>query len=312
MNEKQMIQTALERVLPTIEGGIPQEVFNTTQDFCFESRNKISTLKSHEEVARHAVCAHLAVEKYMTSLNLPIPSTRQAPVPAKVYNKLLNVFRKTLMPNSESPLKTPSKKRTQPDLSVTPTRTPTPSPMKRKIVSTNPSPAASPSPSKRQRGGPKSTDPKAEDIEVVCSRLKINTDALDAIAYGYKQYNNLVKDRWGLLCGLIYVITSKAQPQLVWNQKIPFTTKIIHSVPNTSADQLEEWIPWAEKIVGDQSWVRQITAPEAKNMKSKKGKKHSSGIGNMITGSFCFTNPRKIQNYNKWKADIYARIQTNP
>lgn len=310
-----MLQAALDKVLPTMEGKVPKEVVDTAQNFCFQSRNKMAKLKPEEEPARQTVCAHLAVEKHMEKLNLPYPSTKQAPVPSNIYKKLLEIFRKQLVPNSSqsSPgLKTPTKPKahTEPlDSSLTAT----PTSLKRKIVTTNGSPIkTSPSPSKRQRGGPKSTDPRAEDIERACEKLGIEAAALDAIAYGYRQYNNLVKDRWGLLCGLIYVIGSKAQPSLVFKQRVPFSIKVSHSVPYASEDKVEEWIQWAEKIVGDQSWVKQVTAPEmiSANTNNDAGlKKYSSGVGNMIKGPFWFTNPTKIENYKKWKLEIYTLIE---
>jgi hypothetical protein len=131
---------------------------------------------------------------------------------------------------------------------------------------------------------------------------------MEAVAHGYRMYNNLVKDRWGLLCGLIYVITSRAQPELIGDDsRRVFEYKILQLVPEKiTLEVVEEWVLWAQRIVADQTWVRKISSSDAKAIAKKS--RTSSGIGNMITYSLMFMSQRKLDDYNEWKKDLVTKI----
>lgn len=176
----------------------------------------------------------------------------------------------------------------------------------------NGSKAGSPKKKKIVRGGPKSDDPRKSRVIEICQVLGIADNATDAIIRSYKQYNGLVKDRWGLLCGIIVVIASKAHPRLLETGTLGFYNKLVRmSHHSMNLDKLEEWVAWSERIINDQSWVKQVTNPRSKEANYRnKMKKYSSGIGNMITGTMSFNNQRKLDNYAAWRDDIIARSRS--
>lgn len=64
-----------------------------------------------------------------------------------------------------------------------------------------------------------------------------------------------MKDKWGLLCGIIVIVVSKAQPAIIEGKTQHVYSKLIFL---TKVDQLrlDEWIKWAASIINDQSWIK--------------------------------------------------------
>jgi hypothetical protein len=264
MSSQKVIRSALETVLPTVDD-FPKELTQLTSNLYLQSKQKITGLKPDEETARMVVCAHMAVEKLINKGNkkLPMPSSRQAPLSARAYAKLLGIFRSELLPDFQSPVKTPKRV----SILRTPTKASPQTPLTTYITEAEPA-TVTPSSSIKRRGLPKSTDPKSEDIRTMCMALGLSDEAQNAVDYGYRTYNGVVKERWGLLCGLIYVI---------------FETKVVqlaHSSMNI--DKMLEWIKWSERIVGDQSWVRKLISPKHR---PRQKRKPASGVGNMVSFS---------------------------
>lgn len=288
----------------------PPELVDLASSLSLQSLQKVTSLKPEEESARYYICSYLAVEKCKSTFALPEPSSKQAPVPPRVFSNLLARFRSALLSGSPAP-KTPTKTRTfSRSTTVTPSKSSTKSTSRsnqKRSFSRSPSP--SPSPVKR-RGIAKDTDPKDHDLERICDALSLNDDSTQAISRGYRLYNNLVKERWGLLCGLVYVITNKSQPELITAfTKDTFSEKLIQLARHMNMEKLEEWINWTEMIVTDQTWIRRITVEERSLATKSTSRKHASGIGNMLNYSMMFSSIRRHEDYENWKSKILSKIE---
>ena len=107
---------ALERdlysLLPTYSQDLPQPLVELASSLLAQSRNRASTLKQEEEVARAYACCQIACERLKTSLDLP-PIQPRPPVPPRVYNRLYTHLDKILPNNAASKagrVRTPSSK----------------------------------------------------------------------------------------------------------------------------------------------------------------------------------------------------------
>ncbi|PVH84174.1 hypothetical protein DL98DRAFT_569170 [Cadophora sp. DSE1049] len=90
------IEQALANLIPRHPGALPAELVELAGSLLAQSRNKCSSLKPEEEVARMYACANLACERLKTTLNLP-PIEPRPPIPPRVYNKLYAYFDRTLI-----------------------------------------------------------------------------------------------------------------------------------------------------------------------------------------------------------------------
>jgi hypothetical protein len=97
MTTARYVTSALESVLSDYHEPLPQELVTLASNYNSQAQRKITGLKPDEEAARYMVCAHLAVEKLMSTLQLPHPNGTRAPVPPKVYNNLVSMFRNVLI-----------------------------------------------------------------------------------------------------------------------------------------------------------------------------------------------------------------------
>ena len=107
---------ALERdlysLLPTYSQDLPQPLVELASSLLAQSRNRASTLKQEEEVARGYACCQIACERLKTFLDLP-PIQPRPPVPPRVYNRLYTHLDKILPNNATSKagrVRTPSSK----------------------------------------------------------------------------------------------------------------------------------------------------------------------------------------------------------
>ncbi|KAL1900472.1 hypothetical protein Cpir12675_000944 [Ceratocystis pirilliformis] len=79
---------------------IPPQLVDLAGSLVVQSRQRASTLKAEEEIARSYCCAHLACDRLKIALNLP-PIEPRPPIPPRVYKRLYthldNVLPKTAM-----------------------------------------------------------------------------------------------------------------------------------------------------------------------------------------------------------------------
>lgn len=304
------INTALSSLYPG-HTGFSNDLISLASSLNMKSQQLVQGLKPNEEPARIFICTLLAAEQLEVTMNLPAPNTKKAPVPPRTLTKLINMFRVELFPNTIQP-STPSKRarktgsnsRTASPIKAAALASQVGSPQNdgnylmaiadatdRALGITSEPSTAPPTPKRKIiRGGPKSGDPRKSRVIEICREMGIAENPTDSIIRSYKQYNSLVKDRWGLLCGIIVVIATKAHPRLVEMGTQGFYNKLIR-ISHTSMNQekLDEWISWSSRIINDQSWVKRVTNPRSKEANYRiKTKKYSSGIGNMVSISMRF------------------------
>lgn len=327
---------SVTRLLYPSNPAFPPEFQNEALGLVRQSQQSVIGLKPTEEPARAYICTMLAAERYEISLNLPQPDITKSTVPPRTFKKLVKLFRETLFPGSiqaSSPMRrqkrtastaTAQKKSAQ----TTPTASAVVSPLKQRgsmvqdlAEIANATEAAldissktkiTPVKRKIVRGGPKSGDPRKSRVYELCREMGISDAATEAVIRSYKQYNNLVKDRWGLLCGIIVVITVKAHPRLIEIGTQGFYNKLIR-ISHTSMNQekLDEWIAWSNRIINDQSWIKRVTDPRSGEAHYRnKSKRYSSGIGNMITSAVSFNSKNRQHDYEQWCEEMRTRINT--
>ncbi|KAK4133195.1 hypothetical protein BT67DRAFT_479391 [Trichocladium antarcticum] len=98
------IEQALLSLLPTHNSTLPRPLTELASSLLAQSRNRASTLKAEEEVARHYACAHLACDRLKITLNLP-PIDPRPPVPPRIYKRLYSHL-DSILP---APASTPSR-----------------------------------------------------------------------------------------------------------------------------------------------------------------------------------------------------------
>ena len=136
--DKSIIQ-ALTGLVPTISP-LPSELIELAVSLLAHSRNKASSLKVEEEIARSYVCAHLACERFVTciawkigplmtfrvnrlKLNLGLPKLQpRPPCPPRIYQKLYKYL--------DSALSAGARRSARPPRPVTDALPPTSSPVK--------------------------------------------------------------------------------------------------------------------------------------------------------------------------------------
>lgn len=333
------IESVVRLLYPT-NPAFPPEFQNEALGLVRQSHQCVIGLKPTEEPARAYICTMLAAERYEISLNLPQPDITKSTVPPRTYKKLVKLFREALFPGSiqaSSPMRrqkraasagTSTATQRRSSRTVTPTASAVVSPSKPRgdvvqdlaeiasltdaALNIKTTTKAAPAKRKIVRGGPKSGDPRKSRVYELCREMGISDSATEAVIRSYKQYNNLVKDRWGLLCGIIVVITVKAHPRLMEIGTQGFYNKLIR-ISHTSMNQekLDEWIAWSNRIINDQSWVKRVTDPRSREAHYRnKSKKYSSGIGNMITSAMSFSNEGRKMDYEQWCEEMRTRIKT--
>lgn len=311
--------TILGSLFPVFGKDFPVSLRSKTEELILQSTSKIPSLKS-DEIARSYICAYLAFEvlenQIIEYMEGQFPDTSKIPLPARRIKTLLPLFRNKLFgysdhtvndtKTSRSPRKqtpnpfSPKKNASENIIAVSPSKAssvnlqsnfPVP-PTKSEFELADDSNEISTTRSKR---GPRSTgfktssrakDPTRDQITTLCNSLQVKKPVSLAILRGYKLYNKLVKDKWGLLCGVIVVVISKGQPQLIERGTQAFYGRLKHLVA-ISDERLEEWIRWAASIITDQSWIKKVADPNSKTpVVQKEYKKYSSGIGNMVSDLF--------------------------
>ncbi|KAF2145690.1 uncharacterized protein K452DRAFT_315880 [Aplosporella prunicola CBS 121167] len=85
------VEQALTGLIPSWNSSLPSELVDSAVSLLAQSRNKASSLKPDEEIARTYACANLACERLKQRLNLPQIVLRP-PVPPRIYRKVYNYF----------------------------------------------------------------------------------------------------------------------------------------------------------------------------------------------------------------------------
>lgn len=222
------IDGAIRDVAPHVAGEIPTELRQLTSRLYASSKQRIQ-LRPQEEVARHHLCAIVAVQRHLHTLNITAPSLDGVPLPPKTAEALLTTFIKQL----ESP-----------SVTSTPTATPMATPQSNRVrelelVNTT---TPSPSPSKRGKGRPPGSKSKSKfmkdltkslpsllhndktktniteslidtqqhmlllssrEITVLCNKFQLDSALTHNVIATYTKYWNKVANEWTLICGLI-------------------------------------------------------------------------------------------------------------
>jgi len=58
------VEQDLNRLLPTLNGALPSDLVQLTVSLLAQSKNRASSLRPEEEIARSYACAHIACERY--------------------------------------------------------------------------------------------------------------------------------------------------------------------------------------------------------------------------------------------------------
>ncbi|KAL8997961.1 MAG: hypothetical protein Q9169_002883 [Polycauliona sp. 2 TL-2023] len=90
------ITQALNSLVPEWNNTLPPELIQLAASLLAQSRNKVSSLRAEEEIARTYACAHLACDRLKQSIGLPKIHHRP-PCPPKVYEKLYRQFDSALI-----------------------------------------------------------------------------------------------------------------------------------------------------------------------------------------------------------------------
>ncbi|KAI4207671.1 MAG: hypothetical protein LQ348_000519 [Seirophora lacunosa] len=118
------VNQAVTSLIPEFNNPLPPELLELAVSLLAQSRNKASSLKPEEEIARTYVCAHLACERLKPKLGLPKIQPRP-PCPPKVYQKLHRYLDSTLVTGARR-----TARASKPAEPATPSRTPTVTPRK--------------------------------------------------------------------------------------------------------------------------------------------------------------------------------------
>ncbi|KAL8769508.1 MAG: hypothetical protein Q9209_004569 [Squamulea sp. 1 TL-2023] len=131
------VAQALNSLIPEWNNTLPKELLGLAASLLAQSRNRASSLKAEEEIARTYACAHLACERLKQTIGLPKIQPRP-PCPPKIYQKLYRHLDSALVAGVKKALRAPI-----PFESPRPTNAPSTTPRKSTRISTPTSYSAS-------------------------------------------------------------------------------------------------------------------------------------------------------------------------
>ncbi|KAL8409513.1 hypothetical protein RB594_007815 [Gaeumannomyces avenae] len=99
------IEQTLLSLLPAQNDNLPPQLVSLASSLLAQSRNRASTLKAEEEIARAYACSHVACDRLKIALNLPQIQPRP-PIAPRIYKRLYN-YLDTILPNNTSGAGTP-------------------------------------------------------------------------------------------------------------------------------------------------------------------------------------------------------------
>ncbi|CEP23681.1 unnamed protein product [Cyberlindnera jadinii] len=169
------LDCAIRDVAPDLSGAIPAELKQLTSRLYASSRQKIP-LRQQQELARHHLCAIVAVTKLSSRLNLTPASVSNVPLPPKLINELVTTFMTKLDglgSSSNTPISTPSKARiVDLDTATTPMlQSPSLRASQLADQSPTPTPTTTPSPVKRGKGRPPGSKNKSKFMKNLEKRM---------------------------------------------------------------------------------------------------------------------------------------------
>ncbi|KAM0322984.1 hypothetical protein ACHAQA_009083 [Verticillium albo-atrum] len=100
------LEQSLLMLMPTHGTDLPPQLVELASSLLAQSRNRASTLKAEEEVARLHACCHIACDRLKITLNLP-PIESRPPIPPRIYKRLYSHLDNILPHNVSS--RTPGK-----------------------------------------------------------------------------------------------------------------------------------------------------------------------------------------------------------
>lgn len=205
-------------------------------------------LKPSEEPARQYLCCVLAAEMLALRRGTQPPSATRPPIPPAKFKKLLEIFRETLGPPAKRRVLTSPQKKSAPS---TPRKPVTPR--------SNVTPSRSRGSCQTRSSGRRVELATIADAERIGCSLGLNTTTTSAVANAYGRYHDLVKDTWGLLLGLFYVVVARAEPGRL--EDVSLRIRSLVPVPDASERQ-DQWVYWCERIVAGRSWLSSIAVVE--------------------------------------------------
>lgn len=115
------------------------------------------------------------------------------------------------------------------------------------------------SPSPRKSPRKKASTPEPSDIEALAVRMGLERRTIDAVLQSFAQFCAMVKDPWGLVYGLLCIISDRAEPLVGQEHERRLIKAMGELVPMVHIDR-EEWINWVDKIVTGQTWIMNISS----------------------------------------------------
>lgn len=210
------IDAALNDVLPYLSGSFPQSLKQLTGRLYAASKR--IQLRPQEEVARHHLCALVAINQDLAQLNTTAPSLDSVPLPPKVAKELFQTFTREL----GGPV-TPTAKRLRDEL--TPMGSPSPSPiawptkkrMGRPPKAKNPfmdKPIAATATITTTNTQVTETHEPLEptmhpllsisqSVIALCNKFQLDITTTSHILATFHSYSDKVSKEWILICGLV-------------------------------------------------------------------------------------------------------------
>lgn len=298
--ERAIIQENAAQIYHTTE--IPPALLEEANSLYLSSRSSL-ILKPNQELARTHICCVLAGEKVPS----PPADISRPPIPPAQYQKLLKQFRSALIPPS-TPKR--AKRKTRADVSkyiepeeentryddddefelknddlnlelneeeadfqldeeeeefLTPRKVP---PASNRY--------GSPSPRKPSTRSARGVQPKIANVEELAEEIGLEEGTQLTVVHAFTLYEDLVKEKWGLVYGLLVVITDRTEPcqgtKNEWriNRVFDKVCPIIIDKP--------EWRSWCERIVRNQSWLSKY-AQKSENTLDLIGSAGGWGMG---------------------------------
>lgn len=277
------VKQSLKDIAPGIKEPLPTQLLQFAESLYLISLQKKGNLGKNE-VARHLICAFLAVNKYQHQFNLPPPVVWKIPIPPRQVNKVVEEF-SNLANQVKSVTSTPKKPRLSPLKSATPngisdSQSPFESPTKKQkprlsplkvlplklnLESTSnaptPSPLQSPNASSDTKYTFRMTVPELINM---ANAFKIPASIVPTLVQVFIDERNkyIKKSQWYLGCGLIYCVYIRVNHRVMeerHNVHNWLITQLFNCQRGTSRrPNIAYWCNIIDSSVKHQPWVISI------------------------------------------------------
>lgn len=276
------VKQSLKDIAPGIKEPLPTQLLQFAESLYLISLQKKGNLGKNE-VARHLICAFLAVNKYQHQFNLPPPVVWKIPIPPRQVNKVVEEF-SNLANQVKSVTSTPKKPRLSPLKSATPngisdSQSPFESPTKKQrprlsplkvlplklnLESTSNAPTLSPLQS------PNASDTKytfrmtVPELINMANAFKIPASIVPTLVQVFIDERNkyIKKSQWYLGCGLIYCVYIRVNHRVMeerHNAHNWLITQLFNCQRGTSRrPNIAYWCNIIDSSVKHQPWVISI------------------------------------------------------